>query len=100
MIALEDVENYTVPDNHILVERTKDSGWIGSYWLGGSDFADPKPFPSWTWGGTEWIPPVPYPQDNKEYIWNEETVGWDEVVPPPPPADAPVVGGDESGKIA
>lgn len=99
-IALENIKNYSVPEGHVLVERTQDVGWIGSYWLGGSEFVDPKPYPSWTWEGTKWDSPVPYPQDNKEYIWNEEVLNWDEIIPPPPSPDAPVFGGDETGKIA
>ena len=25
-----------------------------------------------------WVPPIPYPTDGKYYVWNEETVSWDE----------------------
>ena len=40
---------------------------------------NPKPFPSWsvfnesTW---QWVPPIPYPTDNKTYYWDEENFCW------------------------
>lgn len=40
-----------------------------------------KPFPSWV-GDLEtmtWQSPVPYPADNKQYIWDEPTTSWIEV---------------------
>lgn len=41
-----------------------------------------KPFSSWI--GNEaamtWEPPVPYPQDNKQYYWDEPTTSWIEVI--------------------
>ena len=41
-------------------------------------FYAPKPFPSWvldqeTWN---WSAPMPYPQDNKQYKWDEPTLSW------------------------
>ena len=44
----------------------------------------PKPqqnFESWTWNDINkiWEAPVPYPEDNKIYTWNEETQNWEEV---------------------
>lgn len=41
-------------------------------------FIPPQPYPSWilnkTLGG--WEPPVPYPTDNKFYMWDEESKSW------------------------
>jgi hypothetical protein len=37
-----------------------------------------KPFPSWI-GDFEtmnWVPPTPYPQDDKQYYWDEPSVSW------------------------
>ena len=44
-------------------------------------FIPPKPYPSWTLNGTTclWDPPVAYPNDGKEYNWNESTTSWDEI---------------------
>ena len=38
----------------------------------------PKPFPSWSLNGetTEWVSPVPYPDDNKFYHWDEPSQSW------------------------
>jgi hypothetical protein len=48
----------------------------------------PSPFPSWTWIGTEWQPPVPMPTlGGYTYMWNEELLNWDqEEIPQPFPS--------------
>lgn len=42
-------------------------------------FIAPKPYSSWTLNTTtfDWDPPVPYPNDDNYYIWNENTQTWD-----------------------
>ena len=47
-------------------------------------FIAPQPFPSWTLNEDtcRWETPVAYPDDGKIYRWNEETISWDELVPP------------------
>jgi len=44
-------------------------------------FIPPQPYPSWTLNEDtcRWECPVPYPNDDKDYRWNESTVSWDEV---------------------
>ena len=48
-------------------------------------FYQPQPHPSWTISeetNWQWKAPVDYPADgdgNKGYIWNENTLSWDEV---------------------
>jgi len=44
-------------------------------------FISPKPFSSWILNETtcQWDAPVPHPNDEKIYTWNEETVQWIEV---------------------
>jgi len=39
----------------------------------------PQPYDSWTWNSEEkvWEAPVPRPNDDKYYRWNEETQSWD-----------------------
>ena len=42
-------------------------------------FISPKPFPSWVLNDTIWYSPVPYPNDDKIYSWDEATISWKEV---------------------
>jgi hypothetical protein len=43
-------------------------------------FVAPKPYPSWTRKGSFWESPSPYPEDDKDYTWNENHKAWEEVV--------------------
>jgi hypothetical protein len=38
-----------------------------------------KPFNSWILNETTylWESPIPYPQDNNKYSWNEQNQSWD-----------------------
>ncbi len=42
-------------------------------------FIPPKPYNSWVLNETtcRWEAPIPYPDDGKIYLWNEETQQWD-----------------------
>ena len=42
-------------------------------------FIPPQPYPSWTLNEQScvWEPPVPYPDEQKIYDWNEETQSWE-----------------------
>ena len=42
-------------------------------------FIPPKPFNSWVLNEDtcRWESPIPYPQDNNRYNWNEQTKSWD-----------------------
>jgi hypothetical protein len=41
-------------------------------------FIPPKPYPSWLLNinTCQWQAPVPYPNDQKPYIWDEATQSW------------------------
>ena len=41
-------------------------------------FIPPKPYPSWLLNTNtcQWEPPLPYPNDGKQYIWDEATQSW------------------------
>lgn len=41
-------------------------------------FIPPQPFPSWLLdeGSCLWQPPVPYPSDGQEYVWDEGSLAW------------------------
>jgi hypothetical protein len=44
-------------------------------------FIPPKPFPSWMLNENfDWIPPTMYPQNGKNYIWDEQTISWKETL--------------------
>ena len=36
-----------------------------------------QPHKSWTWKDGRWTPPVPYPEDGKDYFWNEDKLSWE-----------------------
>ncbi len=42
-------------------------------------FIAPQPYPSWIRNGSFWKSPVPYPNDELNYEWNEETGSWNEL---------------------
>jgi hypothetical protein len=44
-------------------------------------FIPQRPFPSWTLNELNclWESPVPYPNDGKEYEWDEKTISWKEI---------------------
>ena len=44
-------------------------------------FHEAQPFNSWTFNETTclWEPPIAYPDDGKEYEWNEATTSWKEI---------------------
>ena len=41
-------------------------------------FIPPQPFPSWTLDETTflWQPPIPYPDDGNQYLWDDENQQW------------------------
>lgn len=45
-------------------------------------FIEPKPFESWILNEStcKWESPVPYPVDEKNYIWDESILNWKEIV--------------------
>lgn len=49
-------------------------------------FIPRKDYPSWVFDAVEltWVAPVPKPNDNKFYLWDEETVSWKEGLPAEP----------------
>ena len=44
-------------------------------------FIPPQPYPSWTLNEStySWDAPVPYPEDDKDYTWDEEAGNWVEM---------------------
>ena len=58
----------------------KNYAGIGYTW-DGTGFAAPQPYPSWTKSSETylWNAPTPMPTDDKRYTWDEETLAWVEV---------------------
>lgn len=50
-------------------------------------FILPKPYPSWVLNNStaDWDPPIPYPNDENQYEWNEEDQEWILIELPTPP---------------
>ena len=61
----------------------KNYAGIGYTW-DGTGFAAPQPYPSWTKNSDTylWEAPVVKPTDDKFYTWNEATTSWVEVEAP------------------
>lgn len=51
--------------------------WCGGDYVGGV-FYPPQPFPSWSRGDGEWLPPTPQPTEGR-WRWDEDTLTWVEV---------------------
>lgn len=49
------------------------------YIFDGIGFYAPQPFPSWIFNSDtyQWESPVPYPDSDKFYVWDEETISWE-----------------------
>lgn len=84
-------------------KRTSYNTWKGEHRFGGTPFrknyagmgwtynaeidgfVPPHPgYASWTLNATtgHWDPPIPYPDDGKDYTWNETEQKWDEFIFP------------------
>jgi len=60
----------------------KQFGQIGFYYDAEADvFISPSPFPSWILTETyDWTAPVPMPDDEKNYWWDEKNLSWSLVI--------------------
>ena len=60
----------------------KNYAGVGFTW-DGTGFAAPQPFPSWTLDQDTylWKPPVDMPTDGKIYRWDEDTTSWLDITP-------------------
>ena len=71
--------NSSEPDGGVALRKN----YAGKGYTYDSDkdaFIPPKPFPSWVLNEDTclWNPPTSYPDDGKEYIWDEDTTSWKE----------------------
>jgi hypothetical protein len=67
------------PDDGVALN--KNFAGIGFIYVDGVGFHAPQPFLSWTLNSDTyvWEPPVAYPDDGKNYHWDEDTTAWVEV---------------------
>lgn len=68
------------PDNGIAL-RGNYAGIGYTYDIDNDVFYAPKPYNSWILDNNTWMwqSPVPYPNDDKQYSWNEEIINWVEI---------------------
>ena len=46
-------------------------------------FISPQPYPSWTLDANhDWQPPVPFPTDGEQYVWDEPSQSWTKITAP------------------
>lgn len=75
-----DLMGLVVPDKEYILEVYVENADHEEYLVHAfSVDRPPKVHASWTWDSNifKWISPIPYPQDGKEYIWNDDTETWD-----------------------
>jgi hypothetical protein len=60
------------------VALSKNYAGIGYTYVDGVGFHPPQPYPSWTLNSDTylWEAPVAYPDDGKNYRWDEDTTAW------------------------
>ena len=62
----------------MLALETEGQPWIG-WTLAEGEWRPPQPYSSWVWDGSEWVAPVPMPDEGGPWIWDEATRSWVEV---------------------
>jgi hypothetical protein len=67
-------------DSNIFIEYTDENpAVIGGDYIDGY-FYSIAPYNSWIRNSGSWIPPIPYPKDEKNYTWSEEELSWKEII--------------------
>lgn len=71
----------TVAGQHLLGGTPFRKNYAGIGYSYDSDrdaFIPPQPFPSWTLDEQtcQWISPIPFPNNEKQYFWDESTLSW------------------------
>lgn len=71
----------TLANSHILGNTPFRGNYAGVGFIYDSEndvFYPPQPYPSWTLSSDwVWESPIPYPEDEFLYVWNEELQLWD-----------------------
>lgn len=82
IVWADHTEEQLSDDGYEHIEETTnfdDPPGIGWLWDITHGYRRPKPEPSWVWTGQIWEPPLPYPTDGKQYLWDEPTISWVEI---------------------
>lgn len=83
----EEVLKMLLPDAQEVIFSNENTGipYIDGDFFEGK-FRIPKPYQSWVWDSEQssWVAPIPYPEDNKVYFWNEEEGYWESYIPEQP----------------
>jgi hypothetical protein len=65
------------------IETTKDNyaGIRYTYDSENNAFYSPQPYPSWILDkeNFKWNPPIPFPEDGYNYLWNEDNKEWEKI---------------------
>lgn len=79
-IYYEPNSNIPAPDQSKALRKNY-AGLGYSYSKERDAFIPPKPYPSWVLDNFSclWEPPIPYPNDGHEYMWDESTQSWVQV---------------------
>jgi hypothetical protein len=80
---------HLIPDTESFIEVTESTGFafIGHKYFAELDKFQPmQPYPSWTWSLEDfaWSAPMPRPEVEGVYDWNEESLSWVELELPEP----------------
>lgn len=101
VVGNESIQNLKFPDSETVGQDFIRSIGLEGHWLqtsyngnfrknfAGTDytydqeldaFIPPKPYKSWILDQEKgmWVAPFPYPDNKKDYYWNEDTKGWAE----------------------
>jgi hypothetical protein len=74
------IENPESENVYILDEKIK-ATMQGTYDFENKVFIDIQPYNSWVLNKDtfQWESPIPYPEDDKDYYWNEDNLEWVEL---------------------
>lgn len=64
-------------DDEVVLAVWAENG--GERYEGQTTFTVPRPaqpYPSWVWEDGAWTAPVPYPDDEQSYVWDEDEQQW------------------------
>ena len=78
--TIERVKNEYSASACYKMDLEKELDLFGTTYWNGSRFVLPSPYPSWIFDEelNQWVAPVPYPEDEFAYLWNEELLTWQE----------------------